>query len=145
MVVTEFPVDKKMKDGFNSWCKVCRREYKSTQRQLDLSKVAKQKHRQENYDSYRKIERTRELKKYGLTYEQWEQMMVAQNNKCAIPSCPNKNGDMRRTLHVDHDHETGKVRALLCSHCNTVLGKVDDSPERLDELKEYLIRHRSAG
>ena len=55
---------------------------------------------------------------------------------------PNNQRDGRagrdRHLHVDHDHETGKIRGLLCHACNIVLGLVKDDPDRLRLLANYL-------
>lgn len=44
-------------------------------------------------------------------------------------------------MHLDHDHETGKFRDILCHHCNTALGQVGDSIERLEALIAYLRKH----
>jgi hypothetical protein len=64
------------------------------------------------------------LKKYGLTPEQYEQMLTEQNGVCAICriSKPSKN-----RLSVDHDHTTGKVRGLLCVPCNRTVGYLENS------------------
>lgn len=98
-----------------------------------------------NYDMYRLLEKKREVRKYGISYEQYLMMLETQGSKCAISTCSTLDGDNKRKLHIDHCHVTGKVRALLCSHCNTVLGKVKESLEHLDALKAYLISHRSKG
>lgn len=77
--------------------------------------------------------------KYGLTQEEYEKLLCDQGGVCANPAChtPDNNG---RTLHVDHDHETGRVRGLLCFSCNVVLGKVRDDPATLRGLIAYLER-----
>jgi len=56
-------------------------------------------------------------RKYGLTEEKYNNMILSQNNLCAI--C---NKSSRKTLHIDHSHKTGEVRGLLCNNCNTGIG-----------------------
>lgn len=79
-------------------------------------------------------------KKYGLTLEAWNNMLIAQNSCCAICKTHTDNC-LHQQLSVDHDHTTGKVRALLCEQCNTALGKFKDSPELLREAADYVERH----
>jgi hypothetical protein len=59
-------------------------------------------------------------------------MKEAQNNCCA--TCKRNEKDLRRGLLVDHCHDTGKVRKLLCDYCNVTLGKVKESIEILQNL-----------
>lgn len=73
--------------------------------------------------------------KYGLTLAQFDAMLVAQGFECAICSTPLTDG--RRTS-VDHCHATGKVRGLLCGHCNSGLGFFKDSPDKLFAAATYL-------
>jgi hypothetical protein len=77
---------------------------------------------------------------YGITIEQYESMLVKQNNVCAIclrTETATNRGKVKR-LAVDHCHKTGKVRGLLCHNCNTTLGKYEDKPELIKKLIEYL-------
>jgi hypothetical protein len=78
------------------------------------------------------------LRKYGITVEEYDRILERQGGGCAI--CGRKDaGDSRRTtFHVDHCHTTGKVRGLLCSNCNTGVGKFEDDPERLERAAMYL-------
>lgn len=75
-------------------------------------------------------------KRYGVGLREVEEMREAQGGQCA--TCANE-GD----LCVDHDHETGAVRQLLCRRCNVALGQVEDDPELLHSLIDYLGRHRT--
>lgn len=74
-------------------------------------------------------------KKYGLTLEQYHEILKKQDGKCAICKClPNGNH-----LAVDHNHETGKIRGLLCMKCNSVLVVACERYGSLIEnTKEYL-------
>lgn len=70
-------------------------------------------------------------------------MAEAQGHKCAIceqPETEMRNGIVRH-LSVDHDHKTGAIRALLCTACNTGLGKFKDDPEILAKAIAYLAKH----
>lgn len=73
-----------------------------------------------------------------LTKEQYNHLYNQQAGKCAI--CGTHQKELKRTLHTDHSHETGKIRGLLCFKCNAVLGMMNDSPERLNKAIQYLNR-----
>jgi len=76
-------------------------------------------------------------RKYGIRIEDKEAMWSAQEGICVI--CPEQI-DVN-TSHVDHNHETGKVRGLLCNRCNMGLGLFQDSFEILLSASEYLQKH----
>lgn len=74
---------------------------------------------------------------YGLTPEQFDSMLAAQGGIC--PGCKTATpGGQFNQWHVDHDHETGAVRGLLCRKCNLLLGYAKDNPDTLRRLAEYL-------
>jgi len=73
--------------------------------------------------------------KYGITADEFKQMFETQQGKCSICSEEPKT---KRGLHVDHDHETGKVRGLLCHGCNVALGSFKDDVTLLNKAIEYL-------
>jgi len=71
--------------------------------------------------------------RYGLTLEEYETMEKNQNGCCAICKTPfEKNGE------IDHNHTSGKIRGLLCHHCNIALGSFKDNPEILKNAIRYL-------
>lgn len=74
-------------------------------------------------------------KKYNMTVDQYNSMLKSQNGKCAI--CGNTS---ERALAVDHNHETGKVRGLLCLQCNVHLGRLE---RKWFEICEYLDKYES--
>ena len=80
--------------------------------------------------------RSRNLRvNYGMTLEEYEEKLEAQNGVCAICHEPETGtifGEIR-WLSVDHDHATNQVRALLCSSCNRMLGILENLPEELIE------------
>lgn len=76
-------------------------------------------------------ERGRLGRKYGITPEFRDELFCKQKGRCAI--C-----DRKRKLSIDHCHQTGRVRGLLCGNCNRGIGLLDESPKILDSAKEYL-------
>ncbi len=74
---------------------------------------------------------------YGISLEEYNKLLEDQEGKCSV--CQHEPG--QRALHVDHNHITGIVRGLLCSKCNVALGMVDESPELLMKLIDYLRRY----
>lgn len=83
------------------------------------------------------------LTRYGITGPQYDAMVEAQGNRCAICGCTPDNGGhpKQRHLAVDHCHKTGTIRALLCPHCNRGIGHFHEDPALLDAAKAYLLRH----
>lgn len=76
-------------------------------------------------------------RRYGITLADYQIMLTAQVGVCAVCENPPTERD-RFILNVDHDHKSGRVRGLLCILCNTVLGKMNDSPALLRKAADYL-------
>lgn len=115
-----------------SWCKVC----------ASAASVAAQKAKRavdpEGVKRAARLnKRNQVLKRYGITPEQVNEMGEAQGWKCAICTT-----DILDAPHIDHDHATGKVRQLLCLHCNVGLGHFQDSVEILEKAIAYLKKHQ---
>ena len=72
---------------------------------------------------------------YGMTLEEWDMLVTAQLGRCAICNTP---GD----LVIDHCHEAGHIRALLCAICNLGLGHFRDDPARLRAAAAYIEMYR---
>lgn len=77
--------------------------------------------------------------KYGITLAQFNALMTAQNSCCAICGTPFASLNSKQ-VHVDHSHKTGKVRSILCHHCNTGLGAFREQTVLLRKAITYL-RH----
>ncbi len=69
---------------------------------------------------------------YGLSREEYIELLAKQNGRC--PICERK----LTKIQVDHDHETGEIRALLCPRCNTLLGLARDTPDLLERAAKFL-------
>jgi len=160
---TEFHKQTRNKDGLCNACKACHyarnKEYRlsnpdktSAARKLYYETHKEQEKAQmKTYQSnleFRKREnrkvssdttRSRFLKyKFGITIEQYDEMLANQNGVCAICDRPSSNG---YRLAVDHSHTTNKNRELLCHKCNTSLGLLNEDINTLTKMIEYLKKH----
>ena len=127
-----FVVDKKSKHGKAKCCKSCRRgEYLS----YDLSN--RDARRKKHLDHYYDVDYERRLMRtYGITIAQYNNYLELQNNCCAI--CDSHVSVIKGSLCVDHCHSTGRVRGLLCRHCNLGLGHFKDNTGFLNQAVSYL-------
>lgn len=127
-------------DGYFSTCKKCRKGshvghyMKNKQRYRDSWK----KWSTNNVEDYKYYSWVKDLKRnYGLTVDQYNDMLMKQNNRCAI--CFIYKDDITKfRLSVDHCHTTGKIRGLLCGSCNTAIGSLNDNIEILNSAINYL-------
>jgi hypothetical protein len=113
------------KYGKRALCKIC-----STKQTSNCRRNQETKHRNRLYRKYN-------LLRYGVTEEQYEDMYKKQNGICAICKDPSRKSE-KHSLHVDHDHNTGEIRGLLCTRCNPGIGFFDDNPELLIKAAKYL-------
>lgn len=130
-------VTRQMKSGprtyYNSWCKPCANDY--SKEHYAANRPTRQ--------AQNKIWRTANPKKlrgywlkktYGITLEEYDAILAGQQGVCAI--CYGTYD----VLFVDHDHDTGRIRGLLCNGCNTELGMFKDSPEFLVRASLYVVK-----
>lgn len=85
--------------------------------------------------------------RYGITAAEYRALAEQQNGRCAICGRGDNGVDRKgkpKRLAVDHDHETDRVRALLCGNCNTGLGLFGDDPDTLRAAADYLDHHAEA-
>lgn len=122
-------------------CKLCRKEY---QDKVDIKarKIAYDKNRHEQTKDVRKIKNRKKcVASYGLTLAQYEKMLLKQGG-CGI--CGRETNYTSGSFHIDHDHETGKVRGLLCFLCNVGLGNFRDNIEVMKNAVSYLRKHKKS-
>ena len=106
----------------------------------DVTRGYQVAYREKNRDKLAAKERERT---FGIDLATYSAMVAAQDNKCAIcrqPETATRKGKVK-ALAVDHDHKTGAIRGLLCSDCNTGIGKLGDSRDRLIAAARYLDAH----
>lgn len=107
----------------------------STCKECDRKRV------KENHDpaTYRNAELQR---RYGITQQDYETMILKQNYQCAICGTKNPGGKHNNGyFSVDHCHTTGKVRKLLCHNCNTAMGLLGDNVSIIESMIKYLETH----
>lgn len=98
---------------------------------------AARRRRQEEPEKQREVQRRYDLKRgYGMTHEDYDALLYRQNLGCAI--CGRR--PEKRALAVDHCHETGRVRGLLCHKCNPGIGIFCDDPALLLKAADYLLK-----
>jgi hypothetical protein len=80
--------------------------------------------------------------RYGITINEYNDLLVKQNVRCAICDSTNTKDGKAKKFYIDHDHKTGKIRGLLCRHCNLLLGFSNDDVNILLKSINYLLRHK---
>ena len=104
-------------------------------------KVASSIYWQKNKHRWAETHRDNYLKRvYGIDIVEYNELFRKQNGCCAI--CGVHQTKQKRIMAVDHDHESRRVRGLLCFMCNTALGKFNDDCEVLNKAIQYLNAHR---
>jgi hypothetical protein len=113
-------------DGKQYRCKVC-------------DNKAVKDYRARNSEQFKAIQRSANLKhRYGMTPEDYENMFDSQNRCCKI--CGEHELDNNARFVVDHCHDTGRVRGILCNSCNRGLGYFGDCPHNLRDAADYLVQ-----
>lgn len=119
--VGDFATYNRARGGRYPYCKPC-----SVQRARDW--------RTKNLERAKKADRAYKLStKYGMTVEEYDALAARQEGRCGI--CRTTPSE---ALVVDHDHDSGEVRGLLCDKCNRGLGHFGDNPELLERAAVYL-------
>jgi hypothetical protein len=119
-------------------CKHCGKDFTTTKQSKKFcSRDCKQKSFKKEQPA--KNREWRLTRQYGLDLAKYSDLLLRQSGLCSICKEPPPEG---KALNVDHDHETGEVRSLLCGSCNRGLGLFKDSPEVLLAAHEYLKKHK---
>jgi superfamily II helicase len=165
--IKDFYSSKSHKDGLDWWCKDCSKEAakRSVQQNPERRRLTNKKYYVKNKErisayqkqyhaihrkelaEYAKVYAAKNQRKiragvlkrlYGISIEEYERLLVKQKYCCAI--CKVKVTKLNKSLCVDHDHKTGKIRGLLCENCNNGLGGFRDNIKFLQVAQQYLRR-----
>lgn len=154
--ITEFHKSKGGIFNIRGECIECRKEWRKEYQQRPetkkKSKIYNKNHyilnsdNEKNYGKIHSEERNNNRLKalYGITLEQYNQMLKDQNGVCAICKQPetaiHQNGKIKR-LAVDHNHKTGQVRGLACDNCNHGIGFFKENKKILLNAINYLKQY----
>ena len=118
--VSLFSVDSRSKSGYQTRCKDCQSFVKK-----EMAAYYRGKHLEY---------------KYNMTNEDYEAMLEKQDHKCAVCGINEVHAENSRRC-VDHDHNTGQVRGLLCKKCNQAIGLLQDNADFCESAGKYLRLH----
>lgn len=135
---TYLPRDRANKSG----CPACAAEAKERSQARRAAQVAAW--RESNPAAWARIARRAKLKRMGLTEQEFDDLLALQNGQCPICGTELQQASGDRDFDcdavIDHDHETGLTRGLLCHRCNMALGLLRDNTDALRRAADY-IRH----
>lgn len=120
---TEFNKDSHTLDSLRRYCRECQ-------------KIANKERRNKNPNEWKEYHYK---SSYNISLDQYNEMFNLQQGCCDI--CGTHQSKLKRNLAVDHCHSTGKVRKLLCSNCNSGIGKLQENIEILKKAISYLEEH----
>lgn len=127
--------EKALDDFYKFFDKWSNRHYASAR-----CKPCHQEYKKENPVATARNRKNGKLKlRYGLTYEQWEQIRSNEAYSCMI--CGITESELDRKLDVDHCHASGRARGVLCNACNTMIGRAKDNVAVLRSAAAYLEKN----
>jgi len=138
----DFNTDSGSPDGKSYRCRPCRKKYRRQKEVKARTSAYNKKYAADNPELMKQKDRKNMLKRFwNMTSEQYNEMLKAQNGTCAL--CDRTESSPNKSLCIDHDHITGKIRGLLCDNHNRAMGLFKDSIEDLEKAVEYLKKHKS--
>ncbi len=151
---SEFNKRSKSASGYREKCKICTRAQNQAWKMLNKPKMKednakwykanadklKRKHSLYWLTFSEKAKHKKLLQNHKISFEHYNTLLIKQNMSCAI--CERHQSMYKRQLAVDHDHETGEIRGLLCHCCNTGIGSLRDDYLLVDKASQYLKRSK---
>lgn len=144
--LSDFGKDRGRRDGHTSACKECKNKQSAAWQKANPERVKEinalhKNNRKEYYsDPTRKLKyRSLDLeRRFGLTHADYEEILAKQNGTCKICRLL-RISEGKNFMPLDHCHQSGRIRGILCSWCNRALGLFEDDIELLKRAINYLI------
>lgn len=114
------------KDGLHSWCKECKN---TVDREYHKSPEGRERKREVHLK-----------RKYGISLAEYDEMFDEQNGRCGICGTEDT-GSRFKHFTVDHCHDSGAIRGLLCNNCNRGIGLLGDTLKDLSKAVLYLAKN----
>ena len=121
-----------------------RREYTKAWKDQNKEYVSKYNKELKSKNKYHRRDKARDTllkRQYDITLDEYREMSKLQNHKCLI--CGRHKSEFKKCLCVDHNHDTGKIRGLLCSNCNMALGLLKDDINIIKNMVDYVLKYDS--
>jgi hypothetical protein len=117
-------------DGLHSRCKSC------------INNIARERYKEDPVKLSEINRRAKYKAKYGLTVDDYDVLFAKQGGKCALCGIDNTGRENAKHFAIDHCHDTGVIRGLLCSPCNTALGLMKDNVDTMYNAIGYVLESR---
>lgn len=145
-----FGKDRSNKDGLTHRCKSCRNPQSKEWQRKNPEKVkeANRKNREKRKEYYNSPERKLKYRswelerKFGITHEDYELMLAEQDGVCKICK-QHRVASNKYYMAIDHCHNTGKIRGILCTRCNTAIGLLEENIDNLNNAIKYLMENKN--
>jgi len=139
--LSEFWRDNARPDGRKSQCKKCSSTYQKLPKALWKRRIYSRAH----YAKHKNLRRCRDnAHAHGMTVEEYDSFFAKRNYQCEVCGMTQEESYklLNQTLSIDHCHETGENKGLLCNLCNPASGMLKDDPDLAFRLWRYLERTR---
>ncbi len=142
-VLDAFSLDTYKKLGRHTTCRTCNRTRSRAwmEKNRDRARIAKAAYNRSHPDVKRRS--CWREKGINITTQEYYEMVQTQGGRCLI--CTRHEDVLTRRLAVDHDHQTGRIRGLLCGSCNSALGFFNENINALEAAVQYLRRYHGSG
>lgn len=116
--------------------KLYQKEYQKNYREKNKEEIKSKRKNDKEYNINARLKN-----KYSLTVNEVIEILQSQDNKCSNKQCGKDLPFPDRATHIDHNHETGKIRGILCHNCNVAAGFLKDDIKIIRGLADYLESH----
>lgn len=135
--ISHFGKRTEYRDGYRNQCNECRSQKQAAYQRARGHRKRKPPQPITTPEQSAELRRTKLRLKYGLSEDDFARMLAAQSGGCAICGTDKPSGRYG-VFCVDHCHETGRIRGLLCLPCNSSLGRLGDTEKAIERVLSYV-------